>query len=115
MSEELRKRIEEIEGLYDGLRGAARVLRCDPGYLLRLKRGEKVNPSPKLLRKLGMKRKVSYVRVCDWDYDEDMDAYETTCGGVFQVNNGTPSDNRMAYCPYCGREIQEVVNGEKDC
>lgn len=40
--------------------------------------------------------------VDNWDGD---DSYDTDCGGKFELMNGTPSDNRMKFCPYCGREL----------
>ena len=32
------------------------------------------------------------------------------CGQVWELNEGTPSENRMDYCPRCGRRI--VGGGE---
>lgn len=55
-------RIRELEVQHGGLRAAARVLDCDAAYLLRLRDGEKCNPSTKILRKLGLKKVVTYVR-----------------------------------------------------
>ncbi len=54
----MRKRIEELEAKHGGLRAAARVLEIDPGYLKRLRDGEKNNPSPAILRKLKLRRVV---------------------------------------------------------
>lgn len=45
---------------HGGLRAAARVLGINYAYLWRLKSGEKVNPNAKILRKLGLRRQVSY-------------------------------------------------------
>lgn len=55
-------RIRELETQHGGLRAAARVLNCDAAYLLRLRDGEKRNPSAAMLRKLGLKKVVTYVR-----------------------------------------------------
>ena len=55
-------RIRELETQHGGLRAAARVLDCDAAYLLRLRDGEKCNPSAAMLRKLGLKKVVTYVR-----------------------------------------------------
>lgn len=51
---------------------------------------------------------------CKWtQYDEDsFGLYETGCEHLFEVNNGTPSENNMKYCCYCGREIE--VRNEKE-
>ena len=39
---------------------------------------------------------------CQWVEDE---AWATACGGYFQLEAGTPVDNEMVFCPYCGRPI----------
>lgn len=43
---------------------------------------------------------------CAWAEDQD-GTWETDCGGAFVVNDGTPHENRMAFCPYCGRELDQ--------
>lgn len=58
----LAMRIKELVAEHDGLRAAARYLKCDPSYLLRLHDGEKTNPSEAILKKLGLKKVVIYVR-----------------------------------------------------
>lgn len=45
---------------------------------------------------------------CLWEEDED-GCWETTCKHNFLVNDGTPSDNSMVYCCFCGNEIEEVL------
>lgn len=35
--------------------------------------------------------------------------WETTCQNEFSLTNGTPEDNGMNFCPYCGHELQEQV------
>ena len=39
---------------------------------------------------------------CQWTEDE---AWATSCGGFLQIENGTPADNQMVFCCYCGRPI----------
>lgn len=58
----LTDRIEELVEQHGGLRKAARAVRIDPGYLSRLRAGEKDEPSATTLRKLGLKRMVYYAR-----------------------------------------------------
>jgi hypothetical protein len=59
----LQQRVLELTGRYQGLRAAARALDIDPGYLHRLKAGEKINPGQEILDKLGLKiRQVIYCR-----------------------------------------------------
>ena len=45
-------------------------------------------------------------RVCKWKYDDYLDTWDTQCGESFMLNVGTPTDNSMNYCPYCGHEIR---------
>ena len=57
----LASRIKYLEAQYGGLRRLARLLSMDAAYLLRLKTGEKKNPSNFILEKLGLKRRTFYV------------------------------------------------------
>lgn len=56
----LRRRIQELAKQHGSLRAAARVLKIDAGYLSRLQDGLKTEPSNDVLRKLGLKRVVTY-------------------------------------------------------
>jgi len=41
------------------------------------------------------------MKTCLWT--EDPDGYwATQCGNAFCLEDGTPEDNRMEFCPYCG-------------
>jgi len=40
--------------------------------------------------------------VQDWDY------WETSCGESFYLEDGTPRDNNMRFCPYCGRRLEQM-------
>ncbi len=44
---------------------------------------------------------------CQWT--EDGEAWATTCGGYFQLESGTPEENQMVFCCYCGRLIEQKV------
>ena len=47
--------------------------------------------------------------VCEWTLiDEDFNAYDTSCKSPWCLESGTPGDNKMNYCPYCGRKIKVV-------
>ena len=59
----LRDRIIELERQHGSLRAAARVLQIDPAYLLRLRDGEKTNPSAAVLRKLKLMKIVAIVPI----------------------------------------------------
>lgn len=57
----LRKRIQELESRHGGLRQLSRVIGVDSAYLMRLRDGEKTNPSDRVLRKLKLKRIVTVI------------------------------------------------------
>lgn len=39
--------------------------------------------------------------VCEWTPD-DNGIYETGCGHSYEITAGTPAENRMRFCCYCG-------------
>jgi hypothetical protein len=49
---------------------------------------------------------------CRWlqDGDEESDTWAASCGRhrYFSLNEGTPKDNRMKHCCYCGKPLVEV-------
>jgi transcriptional regulator with XRE-family HTH domain len=59
----LHARIRELAKAHGSLRRLADAIEVDAGYLSRLRDGDKSNPSDELLRKLGLRRMVSYVLV----------------------------------------------------
>ena len=63
LSVTLAERIAELIVQHGSLRAVARVLECDGGYLSRLQSGEKDNPDDWLLRRMGLRRVVTYERV----------------------------------------------------
>lgn len=46
-------------------------------------------------------------RTCEWEEDRDGN-WETACGEMFVIIDGTPTENSMRYCPYCGNGLKEV-------
>ena len=54
---------------------------------------------------------------CNWSNaegvnSEDSDTHwSTSCGEDFFLNDGTPEDNNMKYCCYCGKPIEQLVEG----
>ena len=42
---------------------------------------------------------------CWWVYDDTHDYWEGTCGILFCLNDGSPEENKMRYCPNCGRKL----------
>ena len=45
--------------------------------------------------------------VCLWNNVDG--CWETTCGNAFEINDGTPSENNMPYCCYCGGKVEEDI------
>ena len=46
--------------------------------------------------------------VCEWvQDDDDSDAWGTQCRRMFIIIDGTPTDNRMTFCCYCGKPLVE--------
>lgn len=56
----LQRRLQQFADKHGSIRAAARVLQVDHAYLSRLIDGTKANPSEQLLRKVGLRRLVSY-------------------------------------------------------
>lgn len=43
---------------------------------------------------------------CTWSQeDEDSDGWETDCGYNFEIYEGTPAENNMKFCCYCGKRL----------
>ncbi len=42
---------------------------------------------------------------CVWQRDADGND-DTGCGGIWCLDEGTPPDNGMKFCPYCGKAIE---------
>ena len=45
---------------------------------------------------------------CIWEYWDNGECWETGCDNAFILNDGTPGENGMVFCPYCGQRIEEV-------
>lgn len=49
---------------------------------------------------------------CIWEWDEWADYYHTSCGSDFCFSDDEGlRDVKFKYCPYCGKEILEELNG----
>ena len=59
----LQDRIDELVAQHGSLRAVARVTEIDAGYLSRLRTGEKVNPEKDKLRRMGLRRVVTFERL----------------------------------------------------
>jgi hypothetical protein len=52
---------------------------------------------------------------CTWHQDGDSDSgtYSTSCGHYFVLEDGTPEDNEMAHCCYCGKRLAQELIAEE--
>lgn len=52
---------------------------------------------------------------CIWTQhdDDEWETWETSCRQQFTLNEGTPKENRMAFCCYCGGALEERVAAEE--
>ena len=60
---EIQKAVERAVDQHGGLRAAARALGMQAPYLCKLRRGQALDPSDKILRKLGLNRRVLYAPI----------------------------------------------------
>jgi len=44
---------------------------------------------------------------CFWEQDED-GIWQTDCGEMFEIETGTPLENKMKYCCFCAKPIKEI-------
>lgn len=57
-----------------------------------------------------MTNKIRKARECHWSQDgEDSDTWATQCSHYFTLIEGTPGDNHMRFCCYCGRPLVQLV------
>lgn len=47
---------------------------------------------------------------CLWVETDEM--WETQCGGAFSIIDGTPRENNMAFCCYCGKPLEQMTEAE---
>ena len=48
------------------------------------------------------------IEECVWSLDCEGN-WETSCEETFVLIDGTPSENRLNYCPYCGKPLRDDV------
>ena len=50
--------------------------------------------------------------LCHWTEDGDGN-YDTDCGQAFCMTDGTPEENHMKFCCYCGKALESVAYREE--
>ena len=58
-----------------------------------------------------MSDKCSWAQSEDWDNPGD---YYTSCGDAFSLNEGTPDENDMKFCCFCGKELIQILTEEEE-
>lgn len=51
---------------------------------------------------------------CVWSYDDENDAWDTSCGSKFTLSYGTPTEHGMNYCCYCGQPLFVETANDKE-
>ena len=53
---------------------------------------------------------------CTWQQDGDSDSgvYGTSCRRYFNLEDGTPEDNKMKWCCYCGKKLAQALITEDE-
>lgn len=47
---------------------------------------------------------------CTWtEVDCDSDIYATSCGHYFAITELTPYENKMRFCCYCGKSLEQML------
>ena len=51
---------------------------------------------------------------CSWKYDAMYEHWETSCRNLYCFMEGGPEENRMKFCPYCGKRIVRAITGDEE-
>ena len=47
--------------------------------------------------------------ICNWTASYDDEYWNTDCGQDFVLETGSPKENDMRFCSYCGKRLVEVI------
>jgi hypothetical protein len=47
-------------------------------------------------------------KFCPWVYNETDDFYETSCNNGWMFTEGTVKQNKVRFCPYCGKLVVAI-------
>jgi len=53
--------------------------------------------------------------ICEWKEDWEGRYWDTSCGECFSLEAGTPDENKMKFCAYCGKPLKQVLYVEEPC
>ena len=52
---------------------------------------------------------------CEWrEEGYEGGTWETSCGKAFSLIDGTPEENEMKHCPYCGGVLKQIAPDSED-
>ena len=52
---------------------------------------------------------------CNWvQHDIDSDGWSADCNNDFTLNDGTPEDNSMKFCCFCGKPLHQVIYEDEE-
>lgn len=51
---------------------------------------------------------------CTWTKWPDVDTWDTQCGDAFVFIDGTPTENSMKFCCYCGKPLMEKQASQEE-
>ena len=56
------------------------------------------------------------MKPCTWTHTDYCfeDCWETSCGNVWCLIEGTPTENGMQFCPYCGKPLVDEIELEAE-
>lgn len=74
-----------------------------------------INSTIDLLEKADLKLEEQAEQFCHWlqQDNEYSDVWLACDNKLFCVNNGLPSENDMRFCPYCGKNLNEITYKEQ--
>jgi len=52
------------------------------------------------------------ITACEWHGDEE-GSWSTSCDNILCIIEGTPKENEMEFCCYCGKKLVQVVFEEE--
>jgi hypothetical protein len=64
----------------------------------------------RLFRELG--REKAPVVPCVWKGDDEGN-WSTSCGNLYCIIEGTPEENQMKFCCYCGKPLRQELYREE--
>ena len=83
--------------------------------LLRVADMKLIKETHSLLEQAEMKLEEQAEQYCHWlqQDGENSDCWLACDDKLFCLNNGTPSENGMLFCPYCGKNLVDITYEEQ--